>query len=174
MAANAAWFAAGIFGWTLIEYLVHGVLSHMFRTFATPLHDAHHRDPHAVFTVGAWIPVAIVTTAVLLVFRLTAASVLWLGTVTGFLSYEIFHYRIHFVEPLCAIEARLRARHLAHHFRRSDAIFGVTNRFWDRVFGSEPERNAVAAWEPEMAAIKPLSGRSNFRLIFQPWFFLTR
>lgn len=174
MLTDTASFAAGLFGWTLIEYAIHGVLSHIFHTFATPLHDAHHRDPHAVFTVGAWIPVAIVTVLVLALFGSAPGAIAWMGIVTGFLAYEIFHYRIHFAEPACALEARLRARHLAHHFRCPDAIFGVTNRLWDRLFGSEPDAGALAGWEPEMASIKPLSGRSNFRLIFQPWFFLTR
>ncbi len=174
MLPDVASFAAGLFGWTLMEYAIHGILSHMFHTFATPLHDAHHRDPHAVFTVGAWIPVATLTIIALAGFGFTPGTAAWMGIVSGFVAYEIFHYRIHFAEPVCAIEARLRARHLAHHFRHPDAIFGVTNRVWDRILGSEPDGAALACWEREMAAIKPLTGRSNFRLIFQPWFFLTR
>ncbi len=174
MAPAVASFVAGLLGWTLIEYVIHGVLSHIFHTFATPLHDAHHRDPHAVFTVGAWIPAALVTAALLVLFGVTTGTAAWMGIVAGFVGYEIFHYRIHFAEPVCALEARLRARHLAHHFRHPDAIFGVTNRLWDRVFGSEPDSAALAEWEREMTSIRPLEGRSNFRLIFQPWFFLTR
>ncbi len=174
MAPEMACFAAGLFGWTLIEYVIHGALSHIFHTFATPLHDAHHRDPSAVFTVGAWLPVSVVTILVLARFGLGAGAAAWMGIVAGFVGYELFHYRIHFAEPICGFEARLRARHLTHHFRRPEAIFGVTNRFWDRIFGSEPERAVLAGWEPEMASIRPLRGRSNFRLIFQPWFFLTR
>ena len=49
-------FAAGLFAWTIVEYVIHGVLGHAHRTFVTELHNVHHRDPRAVFAMGAWIP----------------------------------------------------------------------------------------------------------------------
>jgi dihydroceramide fatty acyl 2-hydroxylase len=169
-----AMFVLGLFAWTFIEYAIHGVLSHIFTTFATPLHDEHHRDPHAVFTVGAWLPTAIVSLLVFGIFRLTPSTTVWLGIVTGFLSYEFFHYRIHFARPICAMEDRLRTRHLAHHFREPSQIFGVTNRIWDRALGSEPDEVRLAAMQASVAMTQPLTGASNFRLIFRPWFFLAR
>ena len=53
-------FVAGLFAWTLVEYVIHGVLGHAHRTFVTRLHEVHHRDPRAVFALGAWVPVAVV------------------------------------------------------------------------------------------------------------------
>ena len=38
----------------------------------------------------------------------------------------------------------MRTRHLAHHLRSPNQIFGVTNRIWDRVFGSEPDDARLA------------------------------
>jgi sterol desaturase/sphingolipid hydroxylase (fatty acid hydroxylase superfamily) len=174
MLLGIAMFLLGLFAWTLVEYVIHGFMSHIFETFATPLHAAHHRDPRAVFTVGAWLPVAIVTAIVVPVFGLNLGVILWVGVVTGFLGYELFHYRIHFAEPVCELEQRLRLRHLAHHFAAPGQIFGVTNRWWDRVFGSEPDALRLAAMEAAMGEIRPLSGASNFRLILRPWFFLSR
>src|ERR1700683_2432649 len=169
-----AMFVLGLFAWTFIEYLIHGVLSHMFSTFAAPLHAEHHRDPHAVFTVGAGLPTAIVSMIVFGMFGLTPATTVWLGIIVGFLAYEFFHYRIHFARPLFAIEDRLRQRHLAHHAHAPEEIFGVTNRIWDRVFGSEPDHARLAQMQASVAMTKPLTGPSNFRLIVRPWFFLSR
>ena len=169
-----AMFALGLFLWTFIEYAIHGFLSHIFETFATPLHAEHHRDPHAVFTVGAWLPTAAVSVVIFGVFGLTPATTVWLGIVAGFLAYEFFHYRIHFMAPICAMEERLRQRHLAHHFRAPDEIFGVTNRIWDRIFRSEPDDPRLAELSASVAQVKLLTGPSNFRLIFRPWFFFSR
>jgi dihydroceramide fatty acyl 2-hydroxylase len=167
-------FALGLFAWTLIEYGIHGVLSHIFTTFATPLHDEHHRDPHAVFTVGAWLPMVLISAIIFGIFGITITTTIWLGIVAGFLAYEFLHYRMHFARPLCAIEDRMRTRHLAHHFRDPAQIFGVTNGIWDRAFGSEPDDASLEAMRASVAATEPLLGRSNFRLIIRPWFFLAR
>lgn len=165
-------FALGVFGWTLVEYAIHGLLSHRFRTFATPLHQAHHRDPHAVFTIGAWLPLAIITLAMLALLGSGLWTVLWLGLMMGFALYEAEHYRIHFCEPRTAIEARLRARHLAHHRRVPNAWFGVTSQLWDRVFASEPPASVRPELEAFASAVKPLSGPTNIRLAIRPWVFL--
>ncbi|HZC47378.1 MAG TPA: hypothetical protein VE243_12935, partial [Candidatus Acidoferrum sp.] len=59
MLADVLIFAAGLFAWTLVEYVIHGVLGHAHRTFVTGLHNVHHRDPRAVFALGAWMPTAV-------------------------------------------------------------------------------------------------------------------
>ncbi|HLI79116.1 MAG TPA: hypothetical protein VKV03_03985, partial [Candidatus Binataceae bacterium] len=83
-----AMFGIGLFAWTFLEYGIHGFLSHIFTTFATPLHDEHHRDPHAVFTVGAWLPTALISILVFGIFGMTLVTTIWLGIIAGFLSYE--------------------------------------------------------------------------------------
>ncbi|SRR5579885_272160 len=166
MVSMALLFVAGIASWTFVEYVIHGWLSHQFRTFATPLHDVHHRDPHAVFTVGAWLPVGATVAIGLAFFGLCGAMVFFLGLVAGFAAYEVIHYRIHFRHPSSAIEARLRARHLAHHAAAPDAIFGVSTSFWDRVMGTEPAFERMRELETEVAEVAPLSGPSNWRRAF--------
>ena len=172
MPVYIAMFAIGLFAWTFIEYAIHGFLSHIFSTFATPFHAAHHRDPHMVFTAGMWMPTAIVTALVLAVFGITPATTLWLGIVAGFVSYEVIHYRFHFAPPICAYEERMRTRHLAHHMKAPGEIFGVTNRIWDFAFGSEPDDARLAELRASVAATPPLEGRSNLRLVIRPWVFL--
>ena len=161
MLADALIFAAGVFVWTLLEYVIHGVLGHARRTFVSGLHEVHHRDPRAVFALGSWIPVAMVIVGGWVLFG-AAAGVIFLGGVAaGFAGYELVHYRIHFSKPACALEARMRARHLAHHFKEPDAIFGVTTRLWDVVFGTEPEAGRMRELATVGNGIAPLSGRSN-------------
>ena len=174
MAIDVAMFALGMLAWTFVEYAIHGFLSHIFSTFATPFHAAHHRDPHMVFTAGMWMPIAVVTTLVLAFFRVTPATMLWLGIVAGFVGYEVIHYRFHFARPLCAFEDRMRTRHLAHHMKAPGEIFGVTNSVWDRIFGSEPNGARLAELRAAVASTEPLTGGSNLRLVVCPWVFLRR
>lgn len=154
-------FVAGLFAWTLLEYIIHGVLAHSHRTFVTPLHNEHHVDPRAVFAMRAWIPTAIVLIVLLTIFGMAPGMIFLLGIVAGFAVYEGLHYRIHFVAPSSSVEARLRARHLAHHTREPDAIFGVTTRIWDVVFGTEPAPERMRELAASGARVAPLSGSSN-------------
>jgi sterol desaturase/sphingolipid hydroxylase (fatty acid hydroxylase superfamily) len=162
MLDDALIFAAGMFAWTLLEYVIHGVLGHAHRTVVGRLHEVHHRDPHAVFALKSWIPVVIVLVAAGVIFGLAPAVIFLYGVAAGFVGYELIHYRIHFSRPSCAIEARLRARHLAHHFRAPKEIFGVTTPLWDVVFGTEPEAARMRELSELCAAIAPLSGPTNF------------
>jgi 4-hydroxysphinganine ceramide fatty acyl 2-hydroxylase len=155
-------FAAGLFAWTFIEYLIHGWLSHTFRTFAGPLHAVHHRDPAAVFAVGAWTPIATAYLVSLAIFGMTSGMIFFSGIVAGFIVYEAIHYRIHFRAPRGAIEGYLRARHLAHHQSNPDASFGVTSNLWDLVFGTEPLGAEASRQRAAAAMTAPLSGRNNF------------
>ena len=161
MLVDTILFAAGMFAWTLVEYVVHGVLGHAHRTFVTPLHDVHHRDPRAVFALGAWIPAALVLAGAYAWFGMAPAVVFYSGVLSGFAAYEFVHYRIHFASPSCAVEARLRARHLAHHVSEPDAIFGVTTRIWDVVFGTEPTPDRMRELAMAGARVAPLTGSSN-------------
>jgi sterol desaturase/sphingolipid hydroxylase (fatty acid hydroxylase superfamily) len=160
-------FLSGLFAWTLLEYIIHGVLAHSHRTFVTPLHNEHHVDPRAVFAMRAYIPTAIVLIVLLTIFGMAPGMIFLFGIVAGFAVYEFVHYRIHFATPATAVEARLRARHLAHHMKEPDAIFGVTTRIWDVVFGSEPPPERMRELAAAGANVPPLSGSSNLGRVFR-------
>lgn len=154
--------ALGLALWPLVEYGIHGGLSHAWRTPVSPLHWEHHIHPERVFTSPlAWVPslAAIYALAALGLGALPAGG-LALGLLAGFLRYERIHYRIHFCTPRNERERQLRAHHLAHHFRNPRAYYGVSTPFWDRVFGSLPA--SAAADYARVADRPPLSGRSNF------------
>ncbi len=113
------------------------------------------------FALGAWLPTALVLFVAWMIFGWAPGVIFYGGIVTGFAAYEFFHYRIHFAEPCCALEARLRARHLAHHLAEPDAIFGVTSRIWDVVFGTEPEPERMRELAAAGARVAPLTGPCN-------------
>jgi sterol desaturase/sphingolipid hydroxylase (fatty acid hydroxylase superfamily) len=163
-------FAGGVFAWTLVEYVIHGVLGHQHRTFVASLHDVHHRDPRAVFAVHAYIPTAIVFAVVFAIFGLAPGVIFLCGILTGFAVYEFVHYRIHFARPACALEARLRARHLGHHLAEPDAIFGVTTWLWDVAFGTEPTAERMRELDGVGARVAPLTGSSNLGAILRSRF----
>ena len=164
--------ASGLLVWTFLEYLVHGILSHRFRTFVTPLHGSHHKEPRAVFTsVAAWGPLAaLIMVASTFALGRIHGLCFGLGVLAGFLHYEWFHWRIHFREPRTPRERLLRAHHLAHHFRDGRNYHGVTTRFWDRVFGTLSEDRATDY--AAVASIPPLPGPSNFGMAWNPLAFL--
>src|SRR5215813_8210521 len=165
MLLDAVAFGAGLGCWTFLEYLIHGPLSHQFATIISRFHVTHHRDPRAVFTVRAWIPVSAITVAALAIFGFAPGMIFYLGVIAGFVGYEIIHYRIHFVRPRTAIAHRLRSRHLAHHLCDTNAIFGVSTRLWDVAFGTEPAPSRMRELERAVAHVRPLTGPSNWRRV---------
>lgn len=132
--------ALGFAAWPAVEYLVHGVLSHGHRTFVTPLHMGHHKNPRGVLTAPlAWVPAAgLIWGALALAFGVPHATAGIAGLLAGFARYERFHWRVHFDRPRSARERLLFAHHLAHHYRDAKNYHGVTTRFFDRVFGTLP------------------------------------
>jgi dihydroceramide fatty acyl 2-hydroxylase len=154
-----ATFALGLFIWTFAEYAIHGWLGHTLTGRAAALHVVHHRDPHAVFTIGAWVPLVVLWTTALVLFGFSSWIILFSGMITGFAIYEYVHYHIHFHRPVSSIDGYLRARHLMHHRGQPDRYFGVTSPLWDLIFASEPSSHA------ELPVIAPLTGRTNVRLL---------
>jgi sterol desaturase/sphingolipid hydroxylase (fatty acid hydroxylase superfamily) len=160
-------FAGGLIAWSLLEYLVHGVLSHRFQTFVTPMHWGHHREPRAVFTSPlAWIPAALLLGLALWAgLGPVLGFATLLGMLAGFARYERLHWRIHFRSPRNRRERLRRDHHLAHHFGHPDQYHGVTTRFWDRVFGTLP-----AGWRDDYAEAsrRPrLEGASNRAIVWR-------
>ncbi len=151
LASWALAFALGFAAWPGLEYLIHGTLSHNHRTFVTPLHMGHHKNPRGVLTAPhAWVPAAFAIWAALsLAFGVGWGTPAVLGLLAGFARYERFHWRVHFDTPRNAREEMLFAHHLAHHYRDAKHYHGVTTRVMDRIFGTLPER-----WEEDYAHAK--------------------
>ena len=165
MVETIAAFVLGLFLWTLLEYAIHGWIGHLSASFAARLHAVHHRDPHAIFTIGAWLPLTVLYAAGIGLLGLSPAMTVLSGTLCGFVVYEAIHYRIHFIRPRGRIERWLREHHLTHHQQMPNRCFGVTSPLWDIIFGTEPTSNR----EELFALVRkttPLTGRTNVRLLF--------
>ena len=159
MSGNIALFALGLLIWSFAEYAIHGWLGHLMGGAIAELHQVHHRDPHAVFTIGVWLPAAVIWTAGLVMFGWSAPMVVLSGILAGFACYEALHYRIHFRRPRTAFERYLHARHMRHHRGVARGYLGVTSPLWDMVFGTEPTDRL------ETQPIGPLTGPTNVRLV---------
>lgn len=141
LAGTLILFAVGVWSWGFVEYLIHGFLSHRWRTPISPLHWSHHQEPNNVFTTPfLWIPISVLLWLVIsLGVGWYLASVFMSGLLLGFLHYEYVHWRIHFREPKTEKQRQLRAHHMAHHYVNTRDYHGVTTTFWDKVFGTFPE-----------------------------------
>jgi len=134
----AAVFFAGLMIWTLWEYCFHRWVYHAGRTVMHAGHALHHEDPKMLigmpwflttsFVLGLWY-----VFSWLLEVRYASGAVA--GLLSGFIFYYCFHHVHHHFNPKSAWYRRLRAHHKVHH-QMPGTNFGVTNRFWDRVFGT--------------------------------------
>ena len=135
----------------LIEYLVHRYLLHsrfLYRHQITAalwkrIHYDHHQDPNDLSVLfGALsntLPTIFVITAPIgwVIAGLPGAAAAVATALTMFSLYEFCHCIQHlpFV-PRWRWLRELKRHHLAHHFHSEQGNFGITNFFWDRIFGT--------------------------------------
>lgn len=134
-------FAAGVFTWSLLEYLLHRFSGHE-RKFAPEFsrqHLMHHADTDYYAPTSRKLAVAlpVLTLAGLLAGvpfgpAVGAAYALGFGAFYGF--YEVLHRRTHTHAPIGAYGRWARRHHLHHHFRSPKKNHGVTSPLWDIVF----------------------------------------
>ena len=147
-----AYWLFGLAFWTITEYVLHRGLFHVdyylpdnraANTLHFLLHCIHHYLPmdrlrlvmpptlflvlatpfwylaHTVFFYDYW-----------------AAVCVFCGGIFGYVCYDMTHYFLHH-RNLPSYYRELKKYHLQHHFMDYENGFGVTSRFWDRVFGTE-------------------------------------
>jgi hypothetical protein len=161
-------FVSGLLLWTFLEYLIHGILSHRFKTPVSTMHWQHHREPRRVFTspVAPLVIVPILWWVFSLVIGKGAAAILMLGTLCGFAYYEYAHWRIHFREPKNKYQERLKAHHMAHHFCNARLYHGVSTHFWDKVFDTLNDEETREAHYAKSIKTPVMEGESNLREIY--------
>ena len=136
-----AFGAAGLAGWSAIEYGLHRFVLHGLEPFRR-WHALHHDRPTALICTPT---VLTATLFALLVFLpalalsdLWSASSLTLGLLIGYQGYAITHHALHHWRGDNAWLRRLKRSHARHHHGAQPCCYGVTTTFWDRVFGSLP------------------------------------
>lgn len=145
--------ALGLLAWSLTEYLGHRFLFHpvfplpfgLGERFHYLIHGVHHVHPNdplrLVMPPLLSLPIML---CALLITRLIVGPVLvWpvlAGFILGYVGYDSTHYWLHHAQPRTLMMRRLRALHMAHHFRDDTKAFGVMSFWWDYVFGTAYKR----------------------------------
>jgi hypothetical protein len=147
--------------WPLQEWAIHVFVLHyrprrvLGRTLdfdVSRKHRAHHRDPWRLDLVFIPTRVFLYGPLVLLAgYRLLLPT--WELALTGVafhlllgLHYEWVHYLVHtHVSPRTALYRRLFRNHRLHHFKNERYWYGVTMLSGDRLLGTAPGADAVAA-----------------------------
>lgn len=140
------WFIA-LLSWTLFEYLAHRFLFHWIERikplerFVYIIHGNHHeypRDRNRLFMPP--VPSLLLSSIIFGVLYLTIgiySFIFYSGFILGYLIYASMHYAIHaFAPPFKWLKPLWRNHHL-HHYKNEEAGFGVSNLFWDKVFGTQ-------------------------------------
>lgn len=144
LAYPLAWYA-------LHRWVLHGRWMWRIKPLASTwkrIHYDHHQDPnHLEVLFGALhhtLPTVALVTAPIgwLIGGLGgAAAALATGLVTTCI-YEFFHCIQHLAfKPRNRWVAAIKRHHMAHHFHDERGNFGITNYFWDRLFGTFYERS---------------------------------
>jgi len=139
-------FFSGIFYWTFFEYMAHRYIFHWVsenirvQKVAYIMHGNHHeypRDRDRLFMPP--VPSLILSTTLFGLHYLLLGDYNWAffpGFMLGYLLYASMHYAIHAFEPPFAFMKPLWRNHQMHHYRNEHLGFGVSNTFWDKVFGT--------------------------------------
>ncbi|KAA8898755.1 hypothetical protein FN846DRAFT_961810 [Sphaerosporella brunnea] len=148
---EAALFGLGLCIWTLVEYGLHRCLFHLDEkmpdnrvciTLHFVLHGIHHYLP--MDKLRLVMPPALFTILATPFWKL-AHTVFWnwhmgtavyCGGIFGYVCYDLTHYFLHH-KTLPAYYQELKKYHLEHHYKDYQKGFGVTSKFWDKVFGTE-------------------------------------
>lgn len=158
----AAFSAAGLALWTVMEYVVHRYILHVAfppgrhwpSRVLHQLFDAAHGDHHARPWDGyhinghldtLWVAVWLVPLSLLA--PPYTASLIVAGLFTGYVVEEWAHHAMHFNNYRWRYFQYVRRRHLYHHSRHGvGTAYGITSDFWDWVFGTRiplPQRRRL-------------------------------
>lgn len=140
-------FIAGVFVWTLLEYVLHRFVFHE-RWLGAALSREHLEHHAKVDWFAPWsskfaLAVPVLGGLSLVSVPLVGAAVgvpLVCGVVGGWLTYEAIHRDLHVRAPTGAYGRWARRHHFRHHFGNPRGNHGVSTPIWDVVFRTlDPE-----------------------------------
>lgn len=144
-------FLAGMFAWSLFEYIIHRFVFHFMAEseramkIVYVIHGNHHeypRDKERLFMPP--VPSLMLAISVFSIFYGMAALLgvtayvfaFFPGFVFGYLVYGTMHYAIHAWNPPFKWMKPLWRNHHLHHYKNTELGFGVSSTLWDHVFGT--------------------------------------
>jgi len=152
-------FLAGLFLWTLSEYLLHRFLFHFHPVDPSPrvkrifflIHGVHHYQPRSktrlVMPPMLSIPLAALFYGLfywliaVMFHRSYIVAPLFAGFIFGYICYDMLHYSIHHFSLKGKFFRMIRKHHMAHHFKTPDLLFGVSSPLWDHIFSTIGREN---------------------------------
>ena len=145
------WAVGGYVLWTLTEYWMHRIVFHfepedgIGARLHWIIHGVHHDHPNDPLRLVMPPSVSVPLSSLFLVgFWAVLGTPLWYsfgaGFIAGYLIYDMTHYHLHHHKPRTRAGRRLRELHMRHHFQDDTRGFGVSAPWWDRVFGTAPQR----------------------------------
>ena len=137
LASVAVLFAIGAAVWTLTEYLFHRWVYHLGFAITRAGHEMHHQNPKGYLAMPWFIsPILFVPPHLLIAGRLGVhgVSAFFAGWFGGFIAYSYLHHCLHHYKLPFAWYRHLQSWHRVHH-AFPETNYGVTTRYWDRVFG---------------------------------------
>ena len=144
-------FFAGMFFWTLFEYMIHRFAFHFIAESDRALkivyiiHGNHHeypRDKERLFMppVPSLILASFIFSCMYFMAQLVGLRenvfAFFPGFMLGYLMYGTMHYAIHAWNPPYKWMKALWRNHHLHHYKNERLGFGVSTTLWDRVFGT--------------------------------------
>ena len=144
-------FLAGMFFWSLFEYMIHRFAFHFMAEseratkFVYIIHGNHHeypRDKERLFmpAVPSLILASTIFGLMFLSFKLFGGGnyvfSFFPGFMLGYLIYGTMHYAIHAWNPPFKWMKPLWRNHHLHHYKETQMGFGVSSTLWDHVFGT--------------------------------------
>ncbi|WP_183558108.1 sterol desaturase family protein [Mucilaginibacter sp. SP1R1] len=145
----AGLFIAGLFIWTIVEYIMHRFVFHFkpnenwkwAQRLHFVMHGVHHDYPsdakRLVLPPSLSIPLA--TGFYFLFNALLPVNYifgLFPGFILGYLFYDISHYAMHHFNFKSGLFKKIKQHHMLHHYQDPDKGYGVSSPLWDKIFRS--------------------------------------
>jgi sterol desaturase/sphingolipid hydroxylase (fatty acid hydroxylase superfamily) len=143
--------AVAVLAYPLAWYLIHRFVLHsnwMFKVAPLAstwkrIHYDHHQDPNHLEVLFGGLHTTLPTIALVTIplgYAIGGIGGAAAAFATGLLTtcvYEFCHCIQHLAyKPKNKFLAAIKRRHMAHHFHDETGNFGITNYFWDRLFGT--------------------------------------
>ena len=131
--------------WTFLEYFFHRFILHPQGPLPEGMlrpHLIHHSFPKLKNKVAlSFFSISVKVIAVFMLLSLVIPDLwvafMFIGFILTVIAYDSIHYYCHFgPETNITWLKNLRINHLKHHYRDQNTNFGVTNNFWDKMFGT--------------------------------------
>jgi 4-hydroxysphinganine ceramide fatty acyl 2-hydroxylase len=143
-------FLLGVFGFTLLEYVMHRYFFHMEPD--TPVkdkiqysvHGVHHDYPKDKdrLTMPPFVSLAYAAIFYGVFTLIMGDYALYFlpGFMVGYAAYLGVHYIVHAYQPPKNFLKVLWVNHAIHHYKDPDVAFGVSSPLWDYILGTMPKK----------------------------------